>query len=61
MMWRLIVPLIVAVICVWIVHSAMPKKWQGPVWEEIKNWLQIASAVVGCLFIITAVISVAFN
>lgn len=61
MMWRLVIPLILGTICVWIVHVAMPRKWRGPVWEEIKNWLQVASAIVGCLFLITVVVHLTFN
>ena len=60
-MWRIVVPLVVLTACIWIVHSAMPEKWQGQVWAEIKNWLQIGTAVVGCIFLIAAVISIAFN
>lgn len=61
MMWRLVIPLIVATACVWIVHSAMPAKWQGQVWKSMKDWLQIATAVVGCIFLISVVIALAFN
>lgn len=60
-MWRLVVPLLVATACIWIVHSAMPEQWQGPVWREMKNWMRIGTAAVGCLFLIAVVISVAFN
>ena len=61
MMWRLVIPLVLATLCVWAVHSAMPDKWRGPVWESIKDWLRIAGAVVGCLFLITVVVALAFN
>jgi hypothetical protein len=61
MMWRLVIPLMVATVCAWVVLVSMPEKWQGPVWQSMKDWLRIAGAVVGCLFLISVVVSLFFN
>lgn len=44
-MIRLILALMLATGCVWVLFYGVPDEWRGAVWLEVRKWLQVATAV----------------
>jgi hypothetical protein len=55
-MVRLIVPLLIITGCFWIVFYGVPDDWRKPLWHEIRNWAQVATAAVFALSIVSLAI-----